>query len=241
MKAGKGPLLFFDIDDVLFPSTEFAILARHNALGAMIEMGLDFKMERLQKELDCAIAEKGSNYGNHFGLMMEKLKVKPELRPKYIAAAIGAYHNTKSGIQPYPDVPLALQSLRDKWGIYAASDGIAVKQWDKLIRLKIAHLFKGVMVSETLMVEKSPAFYRKIAKSLGALPTDCIMIGDREDKDIVPAIEAGWRAARVRRKGAKYSGGKTRAEWDVETLSELLAEFRKHLKPKSIYNVIGSK
>ncbi len=213
--------LFFDIDDVLFPSTEFSALARKNALNAMIELGLGVSYERLGAVLDNVIAEKGSNYPNHFDIMLEKLGTEKIKRAKFVAAAVGAYHDTKAAIHAYADVPLALLKLREKYPLYVASDGIAVKQWDKLIRMKLAMFFDDVFVSEDLGVQKSPEFYRRIAKLANAEPGTCVMIGDREGKDIKPAKKAGWKMVRVRREGAKYSKGKTAADAEISSISEL--------------------
>jgi len=43
--------ILFDIDDTLFPSTEFSALARKNALTAMIRLGIDKDHETLSSAL----------------------------------------------------------------------------------------------------------------------------------------------------------------------------------------------
>jgi len=217
----KERMLFFDIDDVLFPSTEFSHLARRNALNSMIELGLDVKYEELARMLDRVIKDRGSNYTNHFDALLENAGVVVGKRAKFVAAAVGAYHNTKAAIQPYPDVPLALLRLQGRHPLYIASDGLAVKQWDKLICMKLALFFQEVFVSESLGVQKSPQFYRKIAQLVKAKPSECVMVGDREDKDIAPAKEAGWKTVRMRREGAKYAAGKTRADGEIKSLAGL--------------------
>ncbi len=190
----------------------------------MIELGLDASYAELDRRLEKVIAEKSSNYPNHFDLLLAKMKIEEGERAKYVAAAVGAYHDTKAAIHPYPDVPMVLLKLRERHDLYVASDGIAVKQWDKLIRMKIAMFFSGVFVSESLGIQKSPAFYRKIAKILNAKPGTCVMVGDREDKDIAPAKKAGWLVVRMRREGAKYAGGKSAADAEISSLSELADE-----------------
>ncbi len=213
--------LFFDIDYVLFPSTEFSNLARKNALNSMIELGLAAHYERLEHMLEKVIAEKGSNYPNHFDVLLDKLGLEKSKRAKFVAAAVGAYHDTKAAIHPYPDVPRALLRLKEKYPLYIASDGIAVKQWDKLLRMGLAMFFEAVFVSQDLGVRKSRKFYSKIARTVGAKANECVMVGDREDKDIVPAKDAGWLAVRIRREGTKYSRGKTVADAEISSLSEL--------------------
>lgn len=220
-KKAKEFNLFFDIDDVLFPSTKFSREARKNALNAMIEMGLEEKYEKLSKLLREIIKEKGSNYPKHFDVLLERLGIEKKKRARYIAAAVRAYHDTKATIHPYPDVPKTLLTLQNKYPLYIATDGIAIKQWDKLLRMGLALFFKDVFVSEELEISKSEEFYKKISKLLNVKGENCIMIGDREDKDILPAKKAGWYAIRVRRKDGKYSKGKTIADAEIDNLNNL--------------------
>ncbi len=210
--------IFFDIDDTLFPSSEFAELARKNAIRGMIEMGLRHPQERLYKILINITERKGSNYTGHFDDLCKVLRVTNPSR--YIAAAIAAYHNTKTSILPYPEIPRILLNLKeDGYKIYISTNGDAIKQWDKLIRLGIEHYFEDVFVSEEMGEEKSPSFFRKVLKRIGAKPEECIMIGDRENSDIIPAKMVGIITVRVRR--GKHAKGKSTASFDVENLEKL--------------------
>jgi putative hydrolase of the HAD superfamily len=202
--------ILFDIDDTLFPTTEFAELARRNAIRAMIEMGMQKSEKELNAMLMAIIAEKGSNYTNHFDALCARLRVRRPAR--FVAAAVGAYHNTKTSIQPFPAVPSTLLSLREQGHrIYVATNGEATKQWDKLIRLQIALFFEDVFVSEELGEEKSPSFFRKVVKRLGAKPGDCVMVGDREDADILPAKAVGMHTIRMRT--GRHAAARSSAEF----------------------------
>ena len=194
--------ILFDIDDTLFPSTEFATLARKNALNAMISMGLAVSYEKLDRTLGKILKQKGSNYQNHFDLICRHFNVNNPAR--FVAAAVAAYHDTKTAIAPFPEIPLLLFRLRENGHmLYVATNGNAVKQWDKLIRLRIAHYFHDVFVSEEIGREKDVLFFRKVLKEIHAKPEDCIMIGDRETADIIPAKIVGLRTIRVMQ--GKYS------------------------------------
>lgn len=214
--------LFFDIDNVLFPATSFPMLARKNALTKMIKLGLNVSYRKLELMLEEIIKEKGSNYPHHFDMLLRKLKVKGPEKSKFIAGAIGAYHDTKISIRPYPDVPPALRILMKKYRLYCASEGLTLKQWDKLIRMNLTMFFDQIFVSQDLKIPKSREFYVKIAELLNTKNSECVMIGDREDKDVIPAKKAGWSTIRVRRKGAKYSKGKTTADAEICSFSELV-------------------
>ncbi len=217
-------IILFDIDDTLFPSTEFSSLARKNALNAMLGMGLDCSYTDLSRRLDKIIEKYGSNYDKHFDKLCKQLKVKDS--GKYVAAAIAAYHDTKTAIQPFPTVPLTLITLKERGHrLYVATRGKSTKQWDKLIRLRLALFFDGVFVSE----KKDSTFYRSVLKKLHVSPSECIMVGDREDADIAPAKQVGIITVRLFHKGGKYSNSKdnfaqkkTHANYSISDLSGIL-------------------
>ena len=189
--------ILFDIDDTLFPSSEFSLLARKNAVSAMIRAGLKTTPKKAQAELLRIIAANGSNFSGHFDLLSKHFPCKDRFR--VVAAGVGAYHNTKSSISPYPGVADTLLELRSRGYILAiASEGLAVKQWDKLIRLGLDPLFHQVFVTSSKTGGKNAAFYRRAARSLHLPPSSILMVGDNPAKDIAPAKAAGMRTVRIR-------------------------------------------
>jgi putative hydrolase of the HAD superfamily len=212
--------ILFDIDDTLFPSTEFSALARKNAINAMIGLGLKADYAHASSCLDGIIARKGSNYGHHFDDLCRELKAERPAR--YVAVAVAAYHDTKTAILPFPTVPLTLLKLRQKgFRLYVATNGDPVKQWDKLIRLRIALYFDDVFVSGELGMEKSRRFYQKLLKQLSAKPQDCTMVGDREDVDIKPAKSLG--IATVRILSERYASMPSEADFVIKDMAELVS------------------
>lgn len=212
--------VLFDIDDTLFPSTEFSALARRNAINAMIGMGLKAGYDDASSRLNAIIEKKGSNYEHHFDDLCRELKAERPAR--YVAAAVAAYHDTKTAILPFPTVPLTLLKLRQKgFRLYVATNGDPVKQWDKLIRLRIALYFDDVFVSEELGIEKGREFYQKLLKQLGAKPQDCAMVGDREDVDIKPAKSLGLATVRIL--SGKYASVPSDADFVIKDMAELVS------------------
>jgi FMN phosphatase YigB (HAD superfamily) len=154
--------------------------------------------------------------------LCRQLKVKqPE---KYVAAAVASYHDTKTSIQPFPKIPLLLLHLKEKgFRIYAATSGNSVKQWDKLIRLRVSLYFDGVFVTPN---EKDSKFYKKILSELGTKAENCIMIGDREEVDITPAKLVGMRTIRVL--AGKYAASQdSNADFVAKNPSDLVSIFQK--------------
>ncbi|MEM4389480.1 MAG: TIGR02253 family HAD-type hydrolase [Candidatus Micrarchaeia archaeon] len=214
--------ILFDIDDTLFPSGEFAEKARRNAIAAMIEEGLERSADEAYAVLQSIIREYGSNYPRHFDVLLDRLGVK-ENRARLIAAGVAAYHNTKSTIAPFPDVPRTLIRLRDLgYRLYAVSEGKAVKQWDKLIRLGLDFLFHGAFISEEVGCGKSVRFYRTVARKLALKPGELLMVGDRLDKDIGPAKRAGMRTARILQGKYALQAGRTKPDFEITRVGELL-------------------
>jgi len=219
--------VIFDIDDTLFPSSEFAAQARRNAVNAMIMMGLKADPDELLSDLGTIIRKKGSNYEHHFDDLCRKRGIRDPSR--FVAAAVAAYHDTKTSIQPFPTVPLTLLRLKEAgFRLHIATNGIAVKQWDKLIRLRIALYFDNVFVSGEMGREKDERFFRSVLKTLKAKAGDCVMVGDREDTDILPAKSAGICTIRVM--GSKYGKGTekaTKADYSIQDISALPGALRR--------------
>jgi len=214
--------VFFDVDNTLFPTSKFAALARRNAVRAMVEAGLNYEEGLLFSKLNRVVHDYGANYNAHFNRLLETLG-EPE-NPRAIAAGIVAYHNTKASLLPYPEVPRVLVSLKENgYKIYAFSEGTPIKQWDKIIRLGISFLLDDVFVCS----EKKSSEYSKVLGKLKLKPSSCVMVGDRLEKDIKPAREAGMKTVRVMR--GKYAAEEKdyRADYRVENLVGLQAVLKK--------------
>lgn len=48
------------------------------------------------------------------------------------------------------------------------------------------------------LTKPDPRYYEQVAEACGVRPAECIMVGDRLDKDIVPARQVGMKTIRVR-------------------------------------------
>lgn len=207
--------VLFDIDDTLFPTTEFSRQARRNAVRAMIEAGVDLPEDVMLRELDEVIAEFSSNYDRHFDKLLQRLR-PPNLarlnQAIVVAAGVAAYHDTKfHGIEPYPDVPPLLEDL-DEAGIRLGviTHGLAVKQAEKLVRLGLVDLFhpQAIFISEQIGVSKpNPKLYQIALKDMALEPSSAMYVGDNPEHDIAPPKSIGmitvWAARGARRRPAE--------------------------------------
>ncbi|MDQ7780094.1 MAG: HAD-IA family hydrolase [Planctomycetota bacterium] len=236
----KLKAIFFDIDDTLYSTSEFAARARRNSIDAMIRAGLRVPRYVLLRELTEVVAEFSSNFEHHFDKLILRLPpvsydgVNPAVM---IAAAVVAYHETKfRQLAPYDDVPPLLASLSRTnlvRGIITA--GLQVKQAEKLLRLGVYQYLtsNAIFISDQIGISKpNVKLYLKACETLGLQPEECMHVGDSPLSDIDPANEIGMITVRSRRSD-KYAGteGRTRPRHEIRSFREL----RKLLR--SSYNV----
>lgn len=218
--------VFFDIDNTLYDSTLQAEMVRRNAIKAMIEAGLEIDEEDGLKALMETVERFGSNYQYHFDDLLKRFG--RDRNPRIIAAGIVAYHTTKAAyLVPYPDTVPTLLALRDScYRLGIITEGRGVKQWEKLIRLGLQHFFHAVVISEEVGMEKpGKEMFLKAAEAIGSRPEECLMVGDRLDKDITGAKKAGMSTVQIMR--GKYSDRKPESEEEepdyvIPKLKELL-------------------
>jgi len=217
--------VFFDIDDTLYDSTRLTTMARRNSITAMIDAGLPEKGEdEVLEALNGVIERFGSNYPRHYDELLKVLGV--EWNPKIIAAGVVAYERTKAGyLKPFPEVVPTLLSLKKDFLLGVISNGLAVKQWEKLTWLGLHHFFDSVTTSEEIQKEKpDPGIFSHAMASLKVGATESVMVGDRLGTDIKGAKEAGMVSIRVSK--GKYGKERPKDEgeapdFEVSEISEL--------------------
>jgi len=217
--------VLFDIDNVLYNSSYQVEMARRAAVEAMIKaanwnMTVEGGMEKLEE----IVKRYGSNFNKHYDMLVGNRKDKH----KVVAAGIVAYHNTKRvHLKPYDDTLPTLTRLKSSgYKIGVITDGLSVKQWEKLVRLGLQDMFDIVLVSEEAGVEKpDPLIFEKACEELEVLCEDCIYVGDRLDTDILGANKAGMTSVRLLRgkyKDLKPQGLQERPDFEIKRMEELL-------------------
>lgn len=68
-----------------------------------------------------------------------------------------------------------------------------------LEREGVLDCFKYRVTQDDFAITKpDPRYYEQICKQIGVEPSSCIMVGDRIDKDIIPARQLGMKTIRIR-------------------------------------------
>ena len=190
--------VFFDIDDTLYDTSGFAKLARRAALNVMIDAGLPLSADDAYLLLREIIDEYGSNYDKHFNVLTKR--VFGEEKPLLIALGMITYHNVKFALlRLFPQTISTLIYLKTRgYHLGVISNGITIKQWEKLIRLDLHHFFDYVITSEEAKVEKPDTRIFELAlEKMGCKAEKSVMIGNKFSEDIMGALNAGMSAILV--------------------------------------------
>ena len=214
MNASLIPLkaVFFDIDDTLFSTTAFVARARRQAVEAMRGRGLNVDADLLLVELAAVVEEFGSNDSYHYNRLLQRLPSEatagrnPNL---LVMAGVLAYHETKwRELQLRDETAQLLRGLAKadlRLGVITA--GLKTKQMEKILRLGIDQWVDPslIFITDQIGMAKTNAkLYLLAAKEAGALPTECLHVGDHPHRDVDAAKKAGFQTIWHRGSG-KYS------------------------------------
>lgn len=203
--------IFFDIDDTLYSTTEFARRARENSVDAMIKTGIHLPREKVLEELYEVINEFSSNYSSHFDKLLARLpeeSLHGVSKSLIIAAGIIAYHETKKReLFPYPDVAEVMRILSVKKTLLGViSAGMPVKQTEKIIRLRLDRYLNpgAIFIAEEVgFAKNNPKLYQKVCQELNLDPQKTMYVGDNPINDVDPPNSIGIITVLSRREG-KY-------------------------------------
>jgi len=218
-------VIFFDLDDTVVDTTKLAEMARRNAIENMIRHGLPVEFDVAYHELMELINEYGSNFNRHFDYLLRRLDLPGN--PKWIAAGVIAYHNTKFAylrtVRGVRRVLLDLQRRGYRLGII--TDGDPIKQWEKILRLELDAYFDEVFISDYMGVKKPhPKIFKKALRRMGVEAREALMVGDRLYSDIYGAKQVGMQT--VWFKYGKYANRELEyldyADFTVRSLEEVV-------------------
>jgi putative hydrolase of the HAD superfamily len=213
--------IFFDVDDTFYSTSEFSKAARVNAVKAMIDAGLTMTTTECLRELNEVIQEFSSNYDHHFDRLLQRVspdKYQGVNTAVIVAAGVVAYHDTKfRQLEAYRDVLEVLAILhraanRPLLGVITA--GLAIKQAEKLVRLKVLEYLdpQAIFVTDQLGISKpNRKLYLTACQRVGVKPREAMYVGDHPGNDVDPVNSLGMISV-LNRRGGKYVGAKGKTE-----------------------------
>jgi len=189
----------------------------------MLSLGLKIDRQKALILIQEIVAEYGSNSSKHYEYFIRRLNLYENYaisfneQVRYITAAVMAYHGQKiKHIQLYDDVLKSLEKLK-KSSIKTAiiTDGIPIKQYEKILRLGIDDLIDLVVISDEIGIRKpNPELFSYCLKKFKVMGHETIYVGDNIYKDIIPANFNKIHSVYIHR------GGKYDTHITGETISE---------------------
>jgi len=205
--------VIFDLDNTLIDFMRFKRISCEEAIDAMIDAGLNLPKKKALEELYKIYFSVGLEDPTIFQKFLKKVTGKVDY--KKLAYAIVAYRQARAGfLHPYPGVKSTLIKMKEK-GLKLAivTDAPKLKAWIRLVSMKIDDFFDVVVgLEDTGRQKPSRLPFRQALKELKLKPNECLMVGDRPDKDM-----KGSRALGMNTCFAKYGyEGKAKGKWDFE-------------------------
>jgi len=235
----KRPLkaIFFDVDDTLYSTSEFAELARVNSVTAMIDLGLRMQKDDALRELSEITEEFTSNYGHHYDKFIIRIPphyyegINPAL---LVATAVTAYHETKFRyLAAYEDVIEVLKLLtRTDLLLGIITSGIQIKQAEKIVWLKVYPYMtpEAIFISDQIGISKpNPKLYQRACNVSSVRPSETMYVGDNPKMDIDPPNSIGMITV-LNRRGGKYAEDipETKPDHEIQNFWDLLEVLQEH-------------
>ena len=213
--------VIFDLDNTLIDFMTMKKISCDAAISAMIGAGLNVDKEKATKELFKLYDKYGLEKKTIFQKFLKKVAKKIDY--EVLASGIVAYRRVRTGfLEPYPHVVDVLFELKRR-GIKLAivSDAPRLKAWIRLVSMKINHLFDAVVTfDDTKEMKPSTMPFKFAFRKLKVKPQECLMVGDRPERDIKGAKKLGMMTC-----FAKYGNPKAKAseaDYEINDIKELL-------------------
>ncbi|MCR4317001.1 MAG: TIGR02253 family HAD-type hydrolase [Planctomycetes bacterium] len=224
--------IFFDIDDTLYSTTEFAKQARKASIAAMRKHGFKMPLDHAIRELNEVISEFGANYDMHYEKLLRRVpeRFKSGVNPAILmAAAVMAYHAYKvEALKPFDDAKEVFPVLaKADLHLGVITHGLDIKQAEKLLRLGLYEYFEphSIFISEQVGISKpNEKLYIHALSALGLHPEEAMYVGDHPANDIDPPNRIGIHTVRMRRGVSRHDDeeGETKPNYEIKSYHELL-------------------
>jgi len=215
--------VIFDLDNTLIDFMRMKEIACSEAIDAMIDAGLDIPKAKAFDILYDLYKEKGLEDPFIFQKFLRKVVGSIDYRK--LAYAIVAYRNVRSGLlHPYPRTKMTLIKLKDKGlKLGIVSDAPKLKAWIRLAAMRIDDFFDVVVGLEDTGREKPSRMpFRAALKKLDVKANECLMVGDRPNRDIKGARALGMKTCFASYGYLEKEKPKVKADYTIDKIDDLV-------------------
>ncbi len=235
----------FDLDSVLYIPSDFLESTLLMSVKAMLQTGLNAELREAIEKLK-EVRSLDSNAKDHFDKLC--LFFNKKYDPLIIAAGIEKYWECKIGnMTSAPETMFALSTLYPRYPLAIISNGPALKQAGKIVRLGLAHFFSTYnnklqlkrhhfyATSEKTRVKPFPYLWLQSKKDIGYEFSSAVMVGDRYWEDIFGAKRLGMITVKVNR--GPHAGESIEEAFDKAILNQEMKNY--FLKEHSRRNILS--
>ncbi|TAM77926.1 HAD family hydrolase [bacterium] len=131
----------------------------------------------------------------------------------------------KGNLALFPSVDQQLEHWRASYRLALLTNGFSETHREKIALLEIEPYFDAILIADEVgMVKPDPRVFLHACRRIGTVPQQTVMVGDRYERDIVGAIEAGLRTIWVNVRGESLPAGRPRPDAVIGAIAELDAE-----------------
>lgn len=228
--------LIFDVDDTLYSRQDLLVKAASSVIGIDIPDKSEFvRLFYYYSDLNTAQLEAGTittRDCNGWRFEQTYKELGFAFREGDGVKTSDVYLELQSHMELTPQMKALLDSLKGaadiRLGVLTA--GESEHQWHKIDMLGLSNWIprENVVVAGDVGVSKPDVkIFRIVEERLGLSPSDMWMVGDSYKHDIRGALDAGWHAVWLNRRGLSVEGPKPDVEVrsDEELVSALRSAF----------------
>ena len=213
--------VLFDLDNTLVDFLRMKSMSIEAGITAMLDAGLKFNKKKIMKSL----YKLYDKYTMEDSTIFQRVMVQEfgKIDYKALGNAIVAYRKVRSSfLEPYPRVHSTLLRLISKGiKIGIISDAPRLKAWVRMANMKISD-YPSVVVTydDTKKLKPHDLPFKVALRRLRLKPEECLMVGDRPEKDIKGAQKLGILTC-----FAKYGNPdikKTDADYEINAIEDVI-------------------
>jgi len=160
------------------------------------------KHNGLKEAFECVCQE--------FGITPEKEKIEE---------MIGLWNKSWMLAKPYPETETTLSELKEKYKIVLISNTDCFSLNQVLEKFQMAPLFDELFFSHQLnLIKTDKLFLKQVLIKLNLTPSECVVVGDSIQSDIIPAKRWGMNAVLIDRKNTRNYHPKIKTLTDLDKL-----------------------
>ena len=213
--------IIFDLDNTLIDFWRMKTLSCEAGINAMIDAGLEVDKEKSMEKLFKLLDEHGFEDNKIFQKFLKEEIGKVDYR--ILANGIVAYRSVRTSfLHAYPHTDYVLLKLKEK-GLKLAivTDAPRLKAWIRLMAMKIGNFFDVVVTHEdTNMLKPSSLPFKAVLKQLKLEASECLMVGDMPQRDILGAKKLGMQTCFARY--GNSTAKNVKADYEIKDVKELL-------------------